>query len=146
MDLERPSISPRRAVLSTSLPGISKAEQVLQDGAGATRFHELDLALIASATESAKRFREIEGRIDILVANAGISLVSLDKLLSPDGYERIFATNHMGHFAFSTSLFGKLLLSAAVRSPPLTYHLDVVGATSTRIGDARIVVTGSTLI
>lgn len=106
------------------------------------RFHELDLASIATAKESAKRFREVESRIDIIVANAGISLVNLAEL-SPDGYERIFATNHMGHFAFITSLLGKVQSSSLFIFSFAYDYSDIVEGTSTKTGDARIVVTSS---
>lgn len=70
--------------------------------------HDLDLGSISTSKQSAEEFKKLESRLDILVANAGISMASLAEL-SPDGFERMFAVNHLGHFAFITNLLGKLL-------------------------------------
>ena len=51
------------------------------------------------------------GRLDIVVANAGISMLGLEEL-SEDGYERLFATNHLGHFAFIGGVLGEYFLSS----------------------------------
>ena len=66
----------------------------------------MQLSDVKSAEASAKSFLEKEKRLDILVCNAGISMATL-KELSPDGYEPMFATNHLGHFAFVNALLGK---------------------------------------
>lgn len=88
-----------------SLKAIAEVEQRLSSGkgAGAIKFHQCDLSSIKGAKESAEAFKKIENRIDILVANAGISLAFRDQL-SPDGYEKTFATNHLGHMAFIMTL------------------------------------------
>ena len=51
--------------------------------------------------------RAWEGPLHMLVNNAGImALPELD--LTPDGWERQFATNHLGHFALATGLHDAL--------------------------------------
>ena len=65
-----------------TIDGISKAEQALEGGAGAVKFHELDLASISGARGSTERFGDIESRIDILVANAGIGLCNLEPFVT----------------------------------------------------------------
>ncbi|KAL9121747.1 MAG: hypothetical protein Q9187_001687 [Circinaria calcarea] len=108
-----------------SLKGIAEAERRLDGHGGPIKFHLLDLASIDSARRSAEEFRRTEPRrIDLIIANAAVSLLPL-KELSQDGYERVFATNHLGHFVFVTSL------------------LDIVEDTATSHGEARIVVTSS---
>ncbi|KAL8701844.1 MAG: hypothetical protein Q9224_000311 [Gallowayella concinna] len=107
-----------------SLKGIAQAEATLHDGHGTIQFLQLDLASIEGARRSAEAFKKLEERLDIVVANAGVSMLNQSEL-SHDGYERMFATNHLGHFVF------------------LTILLDLVKRTSKICGDARIVVTSS---
>ena len=88
-----------------SLQGIAQAEATLPDLRGAIKFHHLDLSSIHAAKRSAEEFLRLEDRLDIIVGNAGVSMLDLSEL-SPDGYERMFATNHIGHFTFITTLLG----------------------------------------
>ena len=88
-----------------ALRGIAEAEKILAGNGGPIRFHQLDLASIGTSTRSADEFRKRESRIDIIVANAGISMPYQDAL-SEDGFEKTFATNHLGHFVFITNLLG----------------------------------------
>jgi NAD(P)-dependent dehydrogenase (short-subunit alcohol dehydrogenase family) len=55
------------------------------------------------------------GRLDMLVANAALTFPTQD-ILSPDGVERTFAVNCLGHFVFITTLLGELLLNCGARS------------------------------
>ena len=96
----------------------------MNDEGGAIHFHHLNLATIAGAKASAEAFKKVSSRLDILVCNAGISMAYLN-VLSDDGFERQFATNHLGHFVFVTTL------------------LDLVESTANTAGDARIVMTAS---
>ena len=93
-----------------SLLGIQKALDELKNDrdVGDIKFHQLDLASVKGVKESADAFRRIEGRIDIIVANAGVSMLDLS-VLSEDGVERMMATNHLGHFAFVVGLLGMLV-------------------------------------
>ena len=43
--------------------------------------------------------------MDIIVGNAGVAFTPLD-VLSPDGYERTWAVNCLGHFVFIKTLMG----------------------------------------
>lgn len=69
------------------------------------KYHELDLSSMQTAWQSAQAFKKLEQKLDILICNAGVSMTTLQKL-SPDGYETMFAVNHLGHFAFVTALLG----------------------------------------
>lgn len=60
-----------------------------------------------------------------MVANAGTAFESIDQL-SVDGYDRSFATNHLGHFAFITTLLPLLERTSGING-----------------GDVRVVVTSS---
>ncbi|KAL8737396.1 MAG: hypothetical protein Q9181_001733 [Wetmoreana brouardii] len=84
---------------------IAQAETSLLEPRGAIKFHHLDLISIEAARRSAEDFLKLEDHLDIVVANAGISMLNLSEL-SPDGFERMFATNHLGHFVFIHMLLG----------------------------------------
>ncbi|KAI9749564.1 MAG: hypothetical protein M4579_006826 [Chaenotheca gracillima] len=106
--------------------GIEEARARLQGKeAGEIKFHPLDLSTIAGAKRSAVEFSKIETRLDIIVANAAIGFYPQDEL-SSDNWEKAFATNHLGHFAFITEL------------------LDLVESTAKSHGQARIVTVSST--
>lgn len=91
-----------------SLRGIAEAKASFPDSHGSTtiRFHQFDLSSIQEARQSAEAFLKLQDRLDILVANGGVSMLAQNEL-SQDGYERMFATNHLGHFAFVTTLLGR---------------------------------------
>jgi NAD(P)-dependent dehydrogenase (short-subunit alcohol dehydrogenase family) len=77
---------------------------------GAIIFHELDLMSVRETQLSANllqdRLRSDEaGRLDILVNNAGIA-TTISKP-SPDGFERTFAVNCLGHFVFINTILGE---------------------------------------
>ncbi|KAL8941609.1 MAG: hypothetical protein Q9211_001758 [Gyalolechia sp. 1 TL-2023] len=91
-----------------SLHNIARAEEALPKTRGPIKFHQLDLSSIKGAKWSAQEFMKLENRLDIVVANAGISMLNLSEL-SQDGYEMMFAINHIGHFTFITTLLGRTL-------------------------------------
>ncbi|KAH8694078.1 putative short chain type dehydrogenase [Talaromyces proteolyticus] len=88
------------------------------------KYHELDLSSMQDAWRSAQKFKKIERKLDILICNAGVSMTTL-QALSPDGYEQMFAVNHLGHFAFVTCL------------------LDIIKDAAEDTQDGRIIFTGS---
>ena len=87
------------------MKAIAELRKRLDGKAGSIKFHQCDISTIKGAQESAEAFKKIESRIDILIANAAISMAYQDEL-SPDGYEKTFATNHLGHMAFIMPLLG----------------------------------------
>ncbi|KUL85572.1 hypothetical protein ZTR_08057 [Talaromyces verruculosus] len=86
-------------------------------------FLELDLSNARSCISAAKRFSELEERLDVLIANAALSVVP--ETLSSDGIEIQFGTNHFGHFVFMYNLLG------------------LIQCTSEQYDEARIVVVAS---
>ncbi|KAI9675371.1 MAG: hypothetical protein M1817_001275 [Caeruleum heppii] len=88
------------------------------------RFLRCDLTDLEEVRGVAERVRREAGRLDVLIANAGIPTVP-DYTLSKQGIETIFACNHVGHFALINIL------------------LPLVESTAEKYGDARIVVTSS---
>ncbi|KAL8778600.1 MAG: hypothetical protein Q9213_007344 [Squamulea squamosa] len=105
-----------------SLKGIAEVETAFPNTKGAIKFHHLDLSTVDGARRSAEEFKKLEDRLDIVIANAGVSMLAQNEL-SQDGYERMFATNHLGHFVFLTTM------------------LDLLKQTSKRHGEARVVIT-----
>jgi NAD(P)-dependent dehydrogenase (short-subunit alcohol dehydrogenase family) len=55
-----------------------------------------------------------DGPLDILVNNAGVMAIQ-DRMLSPDGHELQFATNHLGHFALTLGLRDALAAAGNAR-------------------------------
>jgi len=90
--------------------GVQEAQSRIQNHTfkkyepGTLHFHELDLESVESARSSAEALKKKLERLDILVANAAI--VSSSDKLSPDGYDKTFAVNCLGHFVFVNSLVG----------------------------------------
>ncbi|RDW70420.1 hypothetical protein BP5796_08817 [Coleophoma crateriformis] len=71
-------------------------------------FVDFDLASVASVNAVAQQFKH--DRLDILMCNAGI--MAAPPLLSQDGWEIQFATNHLGHAALIKQLLPVLLKTA----------------------------------
>ena len=59
----------------------------------------LDLASLQRVRRAAAEVRERYQRIDVLINNAG--LASVRREISEDGFEKTFATNHLGPFLFT---------------------------------------------
>ncbi|GMF23517.1 unnamed protein product [Phytophthora fragariaefolia] len=76
-------------------------------------FMPLDLGDLGSVNKFARDFNQSHERLDLLVNNAGV--MGGAYALSTDGYERMFATNHLGHFALTAQLFELLKRSEAAR-------------------------------
>jgi NAD(P)-dependent dehydrogenase (short-subunit alcohol dehydrogenase family) len=102
--------------LSREHDGLAEASKRVEERAtgeikpGAIYFHALDLVSMqgtrSSAADLENKLRK-EGRLDILVNNAGIANTQAE--LSPDGFERTFAVNCLGHFVFIETLLGRRL-------------------------------------
>ena len=67
---------------------------------------KLDLASQKSIRKFADIFKSKYDRLNILVNNAGVMMVSYGK--TEDGFERQFGTNHLGHFALTGLLIDLL--------------------------------------
>ncbi|KAI9848151.1 MAG: hypothetical protein M1837_000825 [Sclerophora amabilis] len=116
--------------------GIAEAEERLRakgkgKGGGVIKYHHLDLSTMAGAKESAESFKTLESRLDIIVANAGISFEPQDEL-SSDGWEKVFATNHLGHFVFITTLLNLVETTANAHGQARIVAVSSIGYTSSK--------------
>ncbi|XP_022096272.1 retinol dehydrogenase 12-like isoform X2 [Acanthaster planci] len=86
----------------------------------------LDLASLQSVREFAKEIIEGEDRLDILINNAGIAVVSGEPL-TEDGFPALFGVNHFGHFLLTNLLLDLLRKSAPSRVVTVSsnYHRSV---------------------
>lgn len=71
---------------------------------------EADLSIMADAARAAHEIAQLTDRVDVLLNNAGG--VNKELVLTCDGIEATFASNHLGHFVLTTHLLP--LLRAAV--------------------------------
>jgi NAD(P)-dependent dehydrogenase (short-subunit alcohol dehydrogenase family) len=90
------------------------AVRILGDGArsggaapAALHAVRLDLASLASVREAADEIASAYGPIDLLINNAGVMMTPYR--LTADGFELQFAVNHLGHFALTGLLLGRML-------------------------------------
>ena len=74
----------------------------------------LDLGDLDSVAAFAERFTASGRRVDLLIDNAGVMATPLERV--GDGWERQFATNHLGHFALVNRLVPTLSDDARVVS------------------------------
>ncbi len=74
---------------------------------------QLDLASQKSVRSFTSRIKEKYKKLDLLVNNGGI--MTGPHRLTGDGFEMIFATNHLGHFTLTAGLIKLLLLTPGSR-------------------------------
>jgi NAD(P)-dependent dehydrogenase (short-subunit alcohol dehydrogenase family) len=95
--------------------GRAALERIGREAAGASvEVVELDVASLTSVRSFAEAFLRRKQRLDVLMNNAGVMGLPTRELTA-DGFERQFATNHLGHFALTGLLLPALEKSAAGR-------------------------------
>ncbi len=85
--------------------GAAAAAEVAAAGASPPRLEIADLASMAQVRALAGRLGALE-RIDVLVNNAG--LMAGRRRVTADGFEEVFAVNHLAPFLLTNLLTGKL--------------------------------------
>lgn len=83
------------------------------DGIVPPSFVHLDLADLTSVSRASKELAVL-GSIDVLVANAGITEGTAESVTA-DGFESMFGTNHLGHFALISALLPSILATPSSR-------------------------------
>jgi len=74
---------------------------------------ELDLASLDSVRRFAAAYGEENEQLDLLINNAGV--MAIPKAETADGFELQFGTNHLGHFALTGLLYGRLVATGGSR-------------------------------
>jgi NAD(P)-dependent dehydrogenase (short-subunit alcohol dehydrogenase family) len=78
-----------------------------------TQVVDLDLASLASVRAAAAAVKSGPASLDLVINNAG--LMAAQPGTTADGFEVHFGTNHLGHFALTGLLLGRLLASPGAR-------------------------------
>ncbi|RLN15243.1 hypothetical protein BBJ28_00007126 [Nothophytophthora sp. Chile5] len=81
--------------------------------AGTVEVMQVDVSDLSSVQQFAADFKKTHERLDLLINNAGVMGGAYAKTV--DGYERQFATNHLGHFALTAQLFDVVKKSSPSR-------------------------------
>jgi NAD(P)-dependent dehydrogenase (short-subunit alcohol dehydrogenase family) len=115
------------------IKGLQAADHVVGNAAGASvELLVVDLASQSSVHEAARRFTDEHGRLDILVNNAGVMAAPF--AFTNDGFERQFATNHLGPFALTGLLLDRMRTLPGSRIVTISSalhrlgHLDLASA------------------
>jgi NAD(P)-dependent dehydrogenase (short-subunit alcohol dehydrogenase family) len=95
-----------------------RLEAILEDvrtqaGGVEARSYLADLSSLAAVRGLAERILADEGRLDVLINNAGIA--SRERRMSEDGVELTFAVNYLSHFLLTGLLMALLRHSAPAR-------------------------------
>lgn len=100
-------LAARGAHVLLACRGADKAQRAIeqlreQNPVARLEFIALDLSSLASVRDCAAAFKARHARLDILCNNAG--LMALPYAKTVDGFEMLFGTNHLGHFALTLQL------------------------------------------
>jgi retinol dehydrogenase-12 len=93
-----------------------RGEAVIEEirrGGGTAEFLQADFASLRAVRELAADVRSRHPRLDVLLNNAGG--VSMERRLTPDGFEQTFAVNHLAAFLLTEELRDLLVASAPAR-------------------------------
>jgi NAD(P)-dependent dehydrogenase (short-subunit alcohol dehydrogenase family) len=102
------------------------ADRIRAAAPGATlELAPLDLASLRSVRSFADWFQRTHDRLDVLVNNAGV--MAIPRAVTEDGFEMKLATNHLGHFALTGLLLGRLLASGPSRVVNVSSMVHTMG-------------------
>ena len=95
----------------SSLAGSTAVEEIkAASGSDSVRLLPLDLASLASVRDCAAAFLKRDEPLHVLINNAGLGG---QRGLTVDGFEQHFGVNHLGHFALTMLLLGRLTASGS---------------------------------
>ena len=100
-------LAARGAAVVMAVRDVEKGRQAAARIPGDVSVQALDLTCMDSIRSAAADLRAAHPRIDLLINNAGVMFTP--KQTTADGFELQFATNHLGHFAFTGLLLDRLL-------------------------------------
>lgn len=76
-------------------------------------FLRADLSNLTEVRDLSSNINDRYGQVDVLINNAGARFSHFEK--TDDGFERTFATNHLGHFLLTALLLDRILDAKAAR-------------------------------
>jgi len=93
----------------------AEVARTLREATKNERVHvlQIDLGSLSSVREAAQQFLKQWSQLHILINNAGV--MATPQEYTPDGFERQFGTNHLGHFLLATLLLPALRAGAPAR-------------------------------
>jgi len=94
---------------------VQAVRQIAQEsGTEAASESGLDLGSLASVRAFVKEIERQDLPLRALVCNAGLQIIKGPQF-SPDGFERTFAVNHLGHFLLTNLLLRRLIAKGPAR-------------------------------
>jgi NAD(P)-dependent dehydrogenase (short-subunit alcohol dehydrogenase family) len=116
-------------VIGTNPTKGASAEAAITEAAGTSggsaHFISADLSSMREVHALATELNGSLGRLDVLINNAGV--VSQQRQVTTDGYERTFAVNYLAPFALTVDLLPLLRASAPARVVALTAAVEPIG-------------------
>jgi len=106
----------------------ARSALVERDVKGPVEVLRLDLASQRQIADAAEETNDRFERIDLLVNNAGV--MGTQRSVTEDGFELLFGTNHLGHFAYTGRILPRLIETAGSR-------VVIVGSLAYRFGRIR---------
>ncbi|HEY1075237.1 MAG TPA: oxidoreductase [Fontimonas sp.] len=124
------ALAAKNARVILSCRGAAKAESAMaQIRAVAPRARlealDLDLSDLESVRRAARQLTAQAMPLDILINNAGVMGVPLTR--TRDGFELLFGTNHLGHFALAAQLFECLRAAPQARIVSVASNAHLAG-------------------
>jgi retinol dehydrogenase 12 len=122
-------LAKRKAKIYFACRSETKAREAIDEIKNLTKnenlhFLQLDLTSLESVREFARKFRELESRLHVLINNAGV-LSPLNTTL--DGFEINMGVNHLAHFLLTNLLLDLLRASAPSRIVVVSSKLHMIG-------------------
>ena len=115
--------------------GRAAGQKRAEAGQASVRVVHLDLASLASVREAAEEIRAACPRVDLLINNAGVMAVPYHR--TEDGFEQTLATNHLGPFALTGLLLGRLLDTPGSRVVTVSSFGHRMGTGAMRFDDLQ---------
>ncbi len=124
------ALAAKKARVILSCRGTAKAEAAMAQIRAVTPqaqldYLELDLSDLQSVRDAAARLNALAQPLDILINNAGVMAVPLTR--TRDGFELLFGTNHLGHFAFAAQVYACLRAAPQARIVTVASNAHVTG-------------------
>ena len=117
------------ATVLVACRSLAKAEaarqELLATTAGPLDVLELDLADLESVRSAARTVQERYGRLDLLLANAGV--MAPPRMRTRQGFELQFGVNHLGHYLLTRLLLPLLQTQAGARVVHVTSGAQYFG-------------------